>query len=156
MGKGRRGWGWNEGRRAFPTSVSMGLRNKNESVASRIKCRQLPSRTPMGAASRVAATYLNKTLDRPAIHPLIRMAFSPTTVYAARINKLSCTERAAVQVRIENAIDGRRGGGREEGGIEGGRKGGREDGREGGNKGQARKVWKYCTIVRTPSKSIEV
>lgn len=34
-------------KRSF-TSVSMGLRNKNESVASHIKCRQLPSRTPMG------------------------------------------------------------------------------------------------------------
>lgn len=35
-------------RKRSSTSVSMGLRNKNESVASHIKCRQLSSRTPMG------------------------------------------------------------------------------------------------------------
>ena len=54
-------------------------KNKNGSVAPHIKCRQLPVQDTHGAATRVAATYLNKTSDRAAIRPL-PFATPPTIV----------------------------------------------------------------------------
>jgi len=51
---------------------------------------------PWGA-SWIAATYLNKTLYRAAIHPPLRI--SPTTL-SYQINKLSCTECTALQGRL--------------------------------------------------------
>lgn len=80
--------------RRAATSLSMGLRNKNECVASHIKCRQLVQGGSPGhpwGVSEIAATYLNKTLYRGAIRPPIRI---PTSI---QINKLSCNECAALQ-----------------------------------------------------------